>query len=294
MNRDCTKPFHTEFLETTRRLMGLVKVEHTLFGLPLALTGAILAARGLPNGRVLALVIVAFAGARAAAMGFNRLADRDLDSANPRTAEREMPSGLVKSDQAWGLVMFSSGIYFLAAWGLNDVCLLFSPLVLGLLLGYSYTKRFTTLCHIFLGLCLGLAPIAGWLAVTPQWSWIPAVLALGVIFWVAGFDMIYACQDVDFDRSSGLYSLPARLGTHAGLRLAAVSHALAFSFFLLTGVLASMSWPFYIFILVTAGLLFWEHRLVRPDDLTRLDLAFFKVNSMVSISLIAAISLGLM
>jgi 4-hydroxybenzoate polyprenyltransferase len=286
-------PLQTNFFVTTRRLLALVKIEHTLFGLPLALTGSILAARGLPTVRVLVLVIVAFAGARAAAMGFNRLADRHLDAANPRTAEREIPSGLVKAAQAWLLVVFSSAIFFLAAWALNEVCFYFSPLVLAALLGYSYTKRFTTWCHIFLGLCLGLAPVAGWLAVTPQWSWIPVVLALGVVFWVAGFDIVYACQDLDFDRTSGLYSLPVRLGTRVALRLAAASHVLAFGLFVLTGTLASLSWPFYLLSLITASLLIWEHRIVRPGDLSRLDLAFFKVNSMVSLSLIAAISFGL-
>lgn len=286
--------FHVNVIETTRRLLALVKVEHTLFGLPLALTGAILAARGLPNARILVLVIIAFAGARAAAMGFNRLVDRQLDAANPRTAAREIPSGLVKASQAWGLVTVSAAVFFLAAWALNERCFHFSPLVLATLLGYSYTKRFTTWCHILLGLCLGLAPVAGWLAVTPEWSWIPVVLALGVACWVAGFDIVYACQDVDFDRTSGLYSLPTRLGARAALRFAAALHVLAFGFFVLTGVLASLSWPFYILSLITAGLLFWEHRIVRPGDLSRLDLAFFKVNSMVSLSLIAAVSCGLL
>ncbi|MBI4961881.1 MAG: UbiA family prenyltransferase [Desulfomonile tiedjei] len=281
------------FVETTRRLLALVKIEHTLFGFPLALTGAILAARGLPEVKVLALIIVAFASARAAAMAFNRVVDRHSDAANPRTAAREIPSGLVRPAQAWGLVVVACAVFFLAAWGLNEVCLFFSPLVLAILIGYSYTKRFTWLCHIFLGLCLGLAPIAGWLAVTPQWSWIPVVFALGVVFWVAGFDMIYACQDVDFDRTSGLHSLPAKLGTRAALRLAGAAHLLAFAFFLSAGALANLNWSFYILSLITAGLLLWEHRIVRPDDLTRLDLAFFKVNSMVSLSLIAAVSSGL-
>ncbi|MEW6140150.1 MAG: UbiA-like polyprenyltransferase [Thermodesulfobacteriota bacterium] len=293
---DCSfaLPLHVDVIETTRRLLSLVKVEHTLFGLPLALTGTILAARGLPNARILALVTIAFAGARAAAMGFNRLADRHLDAANPRTAAREIPSGLVKATQAWGLVTVSAAVFFSAAWALNELCFHFSPLVLAALLGYSYTKRFTTWCHILLGMCLGLAPVAGWLAVTPEWAWIPVVLALGVAFWVAGFDIVYACQDVDFDRTSGLYSLPTKLGTRAALRLAAALHVAALGFFLLTGVLASLRWPFYILSLITAGLLFWEHRIVRPGDLSRLDLAFFKVNSMVSLSLIAAVSCGLL
>jgi 4-hydroxybenzoate polyprenyltransferase len=161
------------------------------------------------------------------------------------------------------------------------------------LLGYSYTKRFTALCHIFLGLSLGMAPIAGWIAVTGHWSWIPVVLGLGVLFWVAGFDTIYACQDVEFDRRLGLYSLPAAIGPEKALRVAALSHALAFALFLATGLLAALGPLFYVLSLVTAGLLYWEHHLVRPGDLSHLDLAFFKVNSLVSASLLAAVCAGL-
>ncbi len=165
-----------------RRLLSLIKIEHTLFALPLALSGALLAARGLPAARTLALVAVAFAAARTAAMAFNRLADRRLDALNPRTADREIPSGLVSSGQVRVLVLAAAGVYFLAAWALNPLCLQLSPFALAILLGYSYTKRFTRLCHIFLGLCLGMAPVAGWIAVRGTVDWPPVVLGVGVLF----------------------------------------------------------------------------------------------------------------
>lgn len=275
------------------RLLSLVKIEHTLFALPLALSGAILAARGLPEVRVLLLVAIAFAAARTAAMAFNRLADRHLDALNPRTRDREIPTGKISVKQVWALVLCAVGIYFLAAWALNEVCFVLSPIALAILLGYSYTKRFTRLCHLFLGLALGLAPVAGWLAVQGGISWTPVLFGLGVLFWVAGFDTIYACQDIDFDRDFRLYSLPAWLGTTRALRVARLLHVVALCLFLLTGILAGLGPAFYLLSLVTAGLLFWEHRLVRPGDLSRLDLAFFNVNSMVSFSLLLAVWFGL-
>jgi 4-hydroxybenzoate polyprenyltransferase len=276
-----------------RRLLSLIKIEHTLFALPLALSGSLLAARGLPGARTLALVALAFAAARTAAMAFNRLADRRLDALNPRTADREIPSGQVRASHVRVLVLAAAGVYFLAAWALNMLCLQLSPIALAILLGYSYTKRFTWLCHIFLGLCLGMAPIAGWIAVLGSMDWPPAVLALGVLFWVAGFDVIYACQDVDFDRSLHLYSIPAWLGTRRALELAAMSHVIASALFLLTGLLAGLGWSFYFLSLITCLLLYWEHSLVKPEDLSRLDLAFFNVNSMVSFSILLAIWCGL-
>jgi 4-hydroxybenzoate polyprenyltransferase len=275
------------------RLLSLVKIEHTLFALPLALTGCVLAARGLPSLRVLILVALAFTSARTAAMAFNRLADRHLDAINPRTADREIPTGKVSVAQVWLLTVLAIALFFLAAWGLNDLTFTLSPVALALLLGYSYTKRFTWLCHVFLGLCLGVAPIAGWIAVTGTWNWTPVVLGLGVVLWVAGFDTIYACQDVEFDRRTGLQSIPAFLGTAQALRVAALAHVAAFSLFLLTGPLAELGPAFYVLSLFTAGLLYWEHHLVNPKDLSRIDLAFFKVNSMVSFSLLAAVWFGL-
>ena len=275
------------------RLLSLVKIEHTLFALPLAFTGSILAARGMPSLKVLGLVALAFAGARTAAMAFNRLADRHLDALNPRTVDREIPSGQINIYQAWALVVIAVGTYFLAALALNWVCFSLSPVALAILLAYSYSKRFTWLCHLFLGLCLGLAPVAGWLAVTGQVEWTPVVLGIGVLFWVAGFDVIYACQDVEFDRSHKLHSVPSWLGTRIALRLAGLAHIAAICLFLLAGKLAGLNWPFYLLSLVTCGLLYWEHKLLHPDDLSRLDLAFFNVNSMVSFSLLVAVWFGL-
>jgi 4-hydroxybenzoate polyprenyltransferase len=276
-----------------RRLLSLVKIEHTLFALPLAFTGSILAAKGMPSLRVLGLVALAFAGARTAAMAFNRLADRHLDALNPRTADREIPSGQINVYQAWALVVIAVGTYFIAAWALNWVCFSLSPVALAILLAYSYSKRFTWLCHLFLGLCLGLAPVAGWLAVTGQIEWTAVVLGIGVLFWVAGFDVIYACQDVEFDRRHRLHSVPAWLGTRVALRLASLAHIAAICLFMLAGKLAELNWPFYLLSLVTCGLLYWEHKLLHPDDLSRLDLAFFNVNSMVSFSLLVAVWFGL-
>ncbi len=276
-----------------RRLLSLVKIEHTLFALPLAFTGSILAARGMPSLRVLGLVALAFAGARTAAMAFNRLADRHLDALNPRTADREIPSGQINVYQAWALVVIAVGTYFLAALALNWVCFSLSPVALAILLAYSYTKRFTWLCHFFLGLSLGLAPVAGWLAVMGGVDWTPVVLGTAVLFWVAGFDVIYACQDVEFDRKTKLHSVPAWLGTSIALRLAGLAHIAAICLFMLTGKLAGLNWPFYLLSLVTGGLLYWEHKLLHPDDLSRLDLAFFNVNSMVSFSLLVAVWFGL-
>jgi 4-hydroxybenzoate polyprenyltransferase len=276
-----------------RRLLSLVKIEHTLFALPLALTGSILAARGMPSLRVLVLVALAFAGARTAAMAFNRLADRHLDALNPRTSDREIPSGKINVFQAWALVLVAVGTYFLAALALNRVCFYLSPVALTILLAYSYTKRFTWLCHFFLGLCLGLAPVAGWLAVRGGVEWTPVVLGIGVLFWVAGFDVIYACQDVEFDREVKLHSVPAWLGTGTALRFAGLAHVAAICLFMLAGTLADLNWPFYLLSLVTCGLLYWEHRLLHPNDLSRLDIAFFNVNSMVSFSLLVAVWFGL-
>ncbi len=285
---DRTKPF-----AIILRLFSLVKIEHTLFALPLALTGSILAARGMPSLKVLGLIALAFAGARTAAMAFNRLVDRDLDALNPRTANREIPSGQINVRQAWALVVVAVGVYFLSALALNRVCFFLSPVALAILLAYSYTKRFTWMCHLFLGLCLGLAPVAGWLAVAGRVDWIPAILGTGVLFWVAGFDIIYACQDVEFDRMVKLHSLPAWLGTRAALRSAGLAHIAAVCLFMLTGRLAGLNRTFYLLGLVTCGLLYLEHRLLHPDDLSRLDLAFFNVNSLVSFSLLVAVWFGL-
>jgi 4-hydroxybenzoate polyprenyltransferase len=276
-----------------KTLFSLIKIEHTLFALPLALTGAVLGARGMPPVPILLLMAVAFTAARAAAMAFNRIADRHLDAQNPRTANREIPSGTLSVSRVWGLVMVSIAVFLAASWAINPLCGKLAPLALVVLLGYSYTKRFTSLCHYLLGLALGMAPVAGWIAVTGTVAPAPIILGLGVIFWTAGFDTLYACQDVEFDRNMGLHSIPAKLGTKKALKVAAMSHVAAFLLFILAGALASLGVGFYLFSMVTGALLVWEHRLITPDDLTHLDMAFFKVNSMVSASLLLAVVAGL-
>jgi 4-hydroxybenzoate polyprenyltransferase len=276
-----------------KTLFSLIKIEHTLFALPLALTGAVLGARGMPPVPILLLMAVAFTAARAAAMAFNRIADRHLDAQNPRTANREIPSGTLSVSRVWGLVMVSIAVFLAASWAINPLCGKLAPLALVVLLGYSYTKRFTSLCHYLLGLALGMAPVAGWIAVTGTVAPAPIILGLGVIFWTAGFDTLYACQDVEFDRNMGLHSIPARFGTKKALKIAALSHMAAFLLFILAGALASLGPGFYVLSIITGTLLIWEHRLITPDDLTRLDMAFFRVNSLVSASLLLAVIAGL-
>ena len=276
-----------------KTLLSLIKIEHTLFALPLAFTGAVLGARGLPPIPVLLLMAVAFTAARASAMAFNRFADRHLDAQNPRTADREIPSGALSVSRVWLLIIVSIVVFLISSWAINPLCGRLAPFALVVLLGYSYTKRFTSFCHYLLGLALGMAPVAGWIAVTGTFALAPIVLGLGVIFWTAGFDTLYACQDVEFDRGMGLHSIPARLGAKKALKVAALSHIAAFLLFIVVGVLASLGVGFYLFLLITGALLVWEHRLITPDDLTRLDMAFFKVNSMVSASLLLAVVAGL-
>ena len=276
-----------------KTLFSLIKIEHTLFALPLAFTGAVLGARGLPPILVLLLMAVAFTAARASAMAFNRIVDRHLDAQNPRTADREIPSGALSVPKVWLLITLSIAVFLMASWAINPPCGKLAPFALVVLLGYSYTKRFTSLCHYLLGLALGMAPVAGWIAVTGTLALAPIVLGLGVIFWTAGFDTLYACQDVEFDLQMGLHSIPARLGTKKALKVAALSHMAAFLLFILAGALSSLGVGFYLFSIVTGGLLIWEHRLITPDDLTRLDMAFFRVNSLVSASLLLAVIAGL-
>ena len=278
---------------SAKTFFSLIKIEHTLFALPLALTGAVLGARGMPELLTLILMAAAFTAARAAAMAFNRLVDRHLDAQNPRTAEREIPTGSVSVPSVWLFTGIAMALFLIVPWAINPLCGKLAPVALVVLLGYSYTKRFTSLCHYLLGLALGMAPVAGWIAVTGTWARSPVVLGLGVVFWTAGFDILYACQDVDFDREKGLHSIPASLGTGRAMKLAALSHLAAFILFILAGFLASLRFPFYLLSLITGALLFYEHRLVTPGNLSKLDIAFFKVNSLVSASLLLAVIAGL-
>jgi 4-hydroxybenzoate polyprenyltransferase len=271
----------------------MIRIEHTVFALPFAFLGAFLAAGGFPGWTTSLWILLAMVGARSAAMAFNRLVDRGYDALNPRTADRELPRRRVGPGAVGAFICGAAGIFFWAAWMLNPLALALSPLALTIILGYSYTKRITSLSHLFLGLSLGIAPVGGWVAVTGTLDLPPFVLAGAVLFWVAGFDVIYACQDLDFDRGTGLYSIPAKLGVARALRISAYFHAI---------MVLLLGWAFFLFELSTAswlGLalvslaLVWEHRLVRPNDLTRVNAAFFLINGIVSILLFIFVGLDL-
>ena len=269
-------------------LLDMIKIEHTVFALPFAFMGALLAARGLPSGRQGFFILIAMVGARSAAMAFNRLVDEPIDAANPRTRDRALPRGLISRRAAILFILGAAAVFFLAASQLNRLCLLLSPLALVWVLFYSYTKRFTSLSHLFLGGGLAIAPAAGWLAVRGDLTLTPLVLSAAVLFWVAGFDVLYSLQDDEFDRGMGLFSLPSRLGRVPAMRLALVFHLLAGGGFLLTGWLAGLGAIYFTAAACTALLLVAEHRLISPTDLSRLNHAFFTVNGLVGVILGAA------
>jgi 4-hydroxybenzoate polyprenyltransferase len=271
-----------------RLTLDMIKFEHSVFALPFALTGALLAFRqngfGSPGiWRQLLWIVVAMVAARSAAMAFNRVIDAEIDARNPRTKTRHLPAGLLSPGFTWGFVVAASLLLFFAAFELNPLCLRLAPLALAIVFFYSYTKRFTTFSHLVLGLSLGIAPAAAWIAV--RGSLDPRILLLtaAVMFWTAGFDVIYSCQDYDFDREEGLWSVPRVLGIAAALRLARLLHLL------MVGSLLALVYTLHVGALAVAGvaaivaLLIYEHSLVKPDDLSRVNAAFFTMNGYVSV-----------
>lgn len=271
--------------------LDLVRFEHTLFALPFAYGGMLLAARSWPGWEVFGWITVAMVGARTGAMALNRLFDQRIDAANPRTAGRHLPRGLVKPNEVLILAIVGLLLLTLAALSLNSLTAQLLPVAVFFLVGYSYTKRFTWLCHFWLGLTIGAATAGGWIAVTGAFE--PALFALwaGTALWLAGFDILYATQDYRFDRENGIYSIPARFGIPVALRIAQVSHALTFGFFLLTGVLVGAGWVYYLGVLGVGAVLWYEHRLVKPDDLSKVDQAFFQANVVVSLGMLLTIFL---
>lgn len=261
----------------------MVKLSHSVFALPFALASAALAASEGWKPVQLLWIVVAMVGARSAAMGFNRLADQWIDARNPRTAGRELPRGVLSRVEVAAFVALSAALFVFAAGMLNPLCLALSPVALLVVFGYSYTKRFTAASHLVLGLALAIAPVGAWLAIRGRFAPEPLVLALAVLFWVAGFDVIYACQDAEFDRREELHSIPARLGIGRALLMARVFHCAAFL------LLLSLYWLTPLHVLYLAGLagvgalLAYEHSLVRADDLSRVDVAFFTLNGWISV-----------
>jgi len=271
----------------------MIKFEHTVFALPFAFMGAFLSAHGVPGPATLAWIVLAMVGARTCAMGFNRIVDRKFDEANPRTASRALPAKTVKLSEAWVMVILAGGVFFFACYNLNQLTLILSPFALALTLFYSLTKRFTWLCHVFLGVALAFSPLGGWVAVSGTLQNYPFVLSAGVLFWVAGFDTVYACLDADFDAQSGLFSLPSRFGRRNAFRIAVLFHVIAFALFVLTGIIAGLNYFYYIGILFTGAALFYQHFVVTPRDLSKIQLSFFTLNGLISLTLFVATWLSL-
>lgn len=269
---------------------SLVKLSHTVFALPFALAAVILATRYAPFTITKLLLIVAcIAAARTAAMAFNRLIDRDIDARNPRTQDRELPRGAVGVNAVRLLVLGSSAAFFVCAALLGPLPLLLSPIALGLALGYSYTKRFTALCHVVLGLAVAFAPGGAWIAMGAEVTLAPFLLVIGVACWVAGFDVLYSLQDIGFDRASRLRSIPARLGITGALVVSAALHVITVACLLATGLLLERGLPYMAGVLLVGALLAYEHAIVKPGDLSRIDKAFFDLNGYVSVGFLACV-----
>lgn len=280
------KDFLLQIFNKGKIYLELVKFSHTIFALPFAFMGALLAAGGMPPASRLFWILIAMIGARTGAMGCNRLLDYKVDSLNPRTKNRPLPAGLVNVWQVSLLILISYGVFVFAASRLNHLCFILSPYVVLILSFYSLAKRFTSYTHYILGFSLGMSPIGAWLAVTGSLSWTPVFLGLAVLCWVSGFDLLYALQDIEFDRETGLFSLPLKLGIPATLKLAKRLHLMMLGLLFLV-FLASpfLGWIYLLGLLIAAALLHYEHQLISADDLSRIDAAFFTLNGYLSVSL---------
>jgi 4-hydroxybenzoate polyprenyltransferase len=263
----------------------MIRFSHTVFALPFAIFAAVLAAGGWPDAATLGKILIAMVGARSAAMAHNRLADRHLDAANPRTAMRALPSGALSVRYTRVFLAVSIVVFVLAAASLNRLTLLLSPVALAVLFAYAYAKRFTWLSHLLLGLCLAIAPVGAWIAVRGEIETLSLLLGLAVLFWTAGFDVIYSLQDEEHDRRVGLHSLPARFGAASALAVSALLHAAMVGLLVAVWRVSGGGWLFALGIVATAAALFYQHTIVRPGDLSRANAAFFTANGFVSVAL---------
>jgi 4-hydroxybenzoate polyprenyltransferase len=271
----------------------MIKIEHSIFALPFAFAGAFIASGGIPAWKPFVLLTIAMVAVRSFAMAFNRVVDLPFDRRNPRTQNRPLVTGEITRLQTWAFIVVMAVVFVLACAGLNRLCLMLSPLALGISALYSVMKRFTWLCHFVLGAVLGLAPLAGWLSVDPVFTLPAALLFWGVLFWVAGFDILYSCQDTAFDIEVGLHSVPARFGIPTALVISTFCHVNTVVFFLLAGWAAGLSWAWYPVWAIVSLVLVLEHRLIRADDLSRVNMAFFTLNGVVSIVVFAGIVTGI-
>ncbi len=280
-------------MSTVKNYLSLVKFSHTIFAMPFALIGFVLGVAnlkssntGVPTNELILLfflVLVCMVTARSAAMGFNRYLDRHFDQLNPRTAIREIPAGIIKAEKALGFVVVNSFIFIVATYFINPICFYLSPVALFVILFYSYTKRFTYLCHLVLGIGLSLAPIGAYLAVTGVFDLLPLLFSFAVVFWVSGFDIIYALQDAEFDKSQSLYSMPSHWGGEQALRMARLFHFISASFVVAAYVLGDFHWIYLIGLIVFIGMLIYQQSIVKANDLSRVNLAFMTANGIASI-----------
>ena len=272
-----------DILQKVRLLLDSIKFEHTIFALPFAYLGMVLAADGLPTIQQFIWITVAMGSARTLAMSANRIIDRYLDALNPRTSSRHLPSGRVRLMEMAAMTLVSVAIFLVAASQLNFLCLVLAPAAVVVVVGYSYTKRFTWMSHFVLGIADGIAPAGAWIGVTGSLSWEPVLMAFSVAVWIGGFDIIYSCQDYEFDLKHGLHSIPQRFGLRSALLCARVAHGLTSVSLLVLGLWLNLGFPFYIGWLITTGLLVYENSLVSPRDLSKLNMAFFNINGYIAV-----------
>jgi 4-hydroxybenzoate polyprenyltransferase len=278
-------------LDKIHRTLQFIRFSHTVFALPFAVGSMLVAARGLPEWPLALLILLAMVFARTAAMAFNRVADWKIDQRNPRTAGRHK---LVSKPMAVRLIIASAACFIAVCWFINPICFLLSPAALGIIFFYSYTKRFTSFTQFVLGLSLAIAPIGAWLAVRGEFGLPPLILALGVIFWVGGFDLIYSIQDYEFDRQAGLHSMVVKYGVPSSLRLAQTMHGILLLCLIAFGFASGLGWVYYGALLLVCGALFYEHRAAAKLDLAGINRAFFQSNAFVSVVFVTAIALDLM
>lgn len=266
-----------------KKFLSMIDFGHTLFGLPFAYMGAFLAYKKVPSVNELLWITVAMVAARTSALCLNRLIDRHIDRANPRTAKWVMASGQLPVIPVWIMVFVCFGLLFYAAAALNPLCVKLAPLAVLILWGYSYTKRFTWWCHLILGLAIGIGPIGAWIAITGSFDWQPLIMGMAVACWIAGFDAMYACQDIEFDRQNHLFSIPARFGQRGALMFSAGFHLLTLIFLVVNGIILLLGSWYYCAVIFTALILIYEHIIVKPGDLSRVNFASFKINHYVGL-----------
>jgi len=269
-------------------ILRMIKIEHTVFALPFAFMGGFLAARGWPSGHQVFWILMAMVGIRSAAMAFNRLVDAEIDAANQRTRSREIPRGALKKNEVWVFVALSSALFVIAAHQLNRFCFALSPVALAATFFYSFTKRFTWLSHLVLGAAIGLAPVGGWLAVAGSFHPIAFLLGAAVLFWIAGFDIAYACQDYEFDRDYMLKSIPQRWGIGRALKISELCHLITFGLLVAVGTMARLGPAYYVGLVLILVFLVAQHLVVSPEDLSRLDVSFFTMNGLISLVILVA------